>query len=39
MRERLRMWHACWAMFNTEETLSGGTTLPGLEIPVADLFR
>lgn len=26
-------------MFNTEETLSGGTTLPGLEIPVADLFR
>ena len=26
-------------MFNDEETLSGGATLPGLEIAVADLFR
>jgi len=26
-------------MFNTEETLSGGRILPGLEIAVADLFR
>jgi Uma2 family endonuclease len=26
-------------MFNNEETLTGGATLPGLEIPVADLFR
>jgi Uma2 family endonuclease len=27
------------AMFNNEETLCGGATLPGLEIAVADLFR
>jgi Uma2 family endonuclease len=26
-------------MFNDEETLTGGTVLPGLEIAVADLFR
>jgi Uma2 family endonuclease len=26
-------------MFNNEETLSGGATLPGLEIAVAELFR
>ena len=26
-------------MFNDEETLSGGTTLPGLEIRVEDIFR
>ena len=26
-------------MFNNEETLSGGATLPGFEIAVAELFR
>ena len=26
-------------MFNDEETLTGGTAMPGLEIGVADLFR
>jgi Uma2 family endonuclease len=26
-------------MFNNEETLSGGATLPGLEIAVTDLVR
>jgi len=26
-------------LFNTEETLSGGPILPGLEIAVAELFR
>ena len=26
-------------MFNNEETLTGGATLPGLEIAVAELFR
>jgi Uma2 family endonuclease len=26
-------------MFNSDEMLTGGTTLPGLEIAVADLFR
>jgi Uma2 family endonuclease len=26
-------------MFNSEDTLAGASTLPGLEIAVADIFR